>query len=89
MLREVCQLTRLLERPHEQFVVVAARRQQLLIVGPLQTTYLLLVTAVSLDGHIRAPHVAHKDITIARTRSQQIIIPSQRANPALMSTPLA
>ena len=66
--------------PHQELVVVASRRQQLVIWGPLQPTHLLGVAVESPSGGVAsaAPVVPLEDAVVTTTGSDDVIIPGDR-----------
>ena len=60
----------LLERPHAQLVVVAARGQLLLVVAPLQATHFLLVRLQFRKEVALLPWVSLQDVLVPRSRRE-------------------
>jgi len=71
--------------PYEKFVVVSSRRQLLFIEGPLEPAYFLSVPDEFGKVIIAAPQVSVQNAVVSAARTEECIVPSDRANPSIVA----
>jgi len=71
--------------PNQQFIVVSARTQLLLVEGPFQTTNLLLMATQPRNEGPAGPQIPLKDGLVPRASGKQGGTPGHRPNPQRMA----
>lgn len=80
-----CWLELIVDRPDVELVVVASRGKLLLVEGPFEAAYLLLMTLKAAEEVVLLSQIPLQDALVLGARAKDVAAPSNSANSSLVT----